>query len=132
MQPSGLGDIVEDDEGLARYLTSSSYFGAGLVKPAAFMPDREAETSVFRHGREPRDELWRIGYLTANQRTLHGAAIIRARHVRLASLDIRAKEPPPRHADIVGWPFELDADLQKAQRKQKALLLAQHAELVRR
>jgi hypothetical protein len=57
--PSGLEEIAADDEDLARYLTSSSQFNAIMVKPAAFLPNpKDHETSVFRHGSEPRDRLW--------------------------------------------------------------------------
>jgi hypothetical protein len=37
--PSGLEEIITDDEDLARYLTSSSQFNAVMVKPAAFLPN---------------------------------------------------------------------------------------------
>jgi hypothetical protein len=38
--PSGLEEIIADDEDLARYLTSSSQFNAVMVKPAAFLPNQ--------------------------------------------------------------------------------------------
>jgi hypothetical protein len=60
MLVSGLPDIVADDEDLARFLTSSSQFNARMVKPAAFLPARDGEASVFRHGADPRDALWAI------------------------------------------------------------------------
>src|SRR5919197_677650 len=103
--PSGLPEIVEDEEDLARYLTSSSLFSSVMVKPAGFLPSpRDGETSVFRHGSEPRDALWRIAQeYVVGDRTLHGAAIFKARDVRAARLDVVAEEPPPRHANIVGW-----------------------------
>lgn len=106
-----------------------------MVKPAAFLPNpRDGETSVFRHGSEPRDDLWQIaGHYTVGDRTLHGAAIVKTRHIRAANLDVAASEPPARHANIVGWPWSAsDPDLGKAERKERAALIAQHADLVRR
>jgi hypothetical protein len=86
--PSGLEEIIADDEDLARYLTPSSQFNAVMAKPAAFLPNpKDRETSVFRHGSEPRDRLWAIGVKhAAGGRNLHGAAICKARHVRAAQL----------------------------------------------
>ncbi len=133
--PSGLSDVVEDEEDLARYLTSSSLFTAIMVKPSAFLPNpKDGETSVFRHGSEPRDAFWQIGSRYAvGDRRLHGAAIFKTRHVRAAGLDVTASEPPPRHANVVGWPSSAsDPELSKAQGKERAALIAQQAELVRR
>ena len=134
MLPSGLPEIVADEEDLARFLTSSSQFNAGGAKPAAFLPNpSNGETSVFRHGDQPRASLWRIGneHVSVN-RTLHGAAIFKAKHVRSALLEVVAQEPPPRHANIVGWPWPTDPELGKAARKERALVIAQNADLVRR
>ena len=133
--PSGLEEIIADDEDLARYLISSSQFNTIMVKPAAFLPNpKDRETSVFRHGGEPRDRLWAIGVEhAAGGRNLHGAAICKARHVRAAQLEVTAEEPPPRHAAIRGWPFsEADPELQKAKQKELATLIASQAEVVRR
>lgn len=135
MLASGLPDIIADDEDLARFLTSSNHFNRQMAKPAAFMPSvRSRETSVFRHGEEPRDTLWAIGseHVTGD-RTLHGAAIVKARDVRAARLDVLAEEPPPRHAAIKGWPWlDEDPEHQKAQQKELALLIASKAALLRR
>ena len=80
MLASGLPEIVAGDEDLARFLTSSSQFNAQMAKPAAFLPSAgDRETSVFRHGSEPRDALWAIGdEHAARSRTLHGAAIVKS------------------------------------------------------
>lgn len=135
MLVSGLPDLVGDDEDLARFLTSSSQFNAQMAKPSAFLPSvRDRETSVFRHGGEPRATLWALGdEHAAGNRTVHGAAIIKARDVRAAQLDVVAEEPPPRHAVIQGWPWlDGDPELQKAQQKERAVLVASKAALVRR
>ena len=135
MLPSGLPDIVAGGEDLARFLTSSSQFNAAGVKPSAFLPNpKNSETSVFRHGGQPRALLWQAAedHLVGN-RNLHGAAIFKAMHVRSASLDVVAQEPPPRHANIVGWPrSQTDSEMAKAEQKERAALIARHAELVQR
>lgn len=132
--PSGLDESISDGEDLARFLTPSGQYNARMAKPAAFLPNPEdRETSVFRYGDEPRDGLWAIGHEhVARERTLHGAAVIRAGSVRATKLDIVPAEPPPRHAAIIGWPWiDSDPELQKAKQKELAALLASAAVLVR-
>ena len=41
MLPSGLPNIVGDDEEITRFLTQSSHYNSAMPKPAAFMPDRK-------------------------------------------------------------------------------------------
>jgi hypothetical protein len=135
MLPSGLPERVADDEDLARFLTSDSQFNSKMVKPSAFLPEPKShETSVFRHGSEPRETLWAIANEYAAQgRTIHGAAIFKTGEVRAARLEVLASEPPPRHAAIRNWPWiEDDPDLRKAQQKELATLLASKAELLRK
>ncbi|HEX9837323.1 MAG TPA: hypothetical protein VGB90_10745 [Alphaproteobacteria bacterium] len=133
MLPSGLPEIVADGEDLARFLTSSSQYTARMAKPAAFLPaPKGRETSVFRHGAEPADALWAIGErIVAGSRTIHGAAVVKAGDVRASGLGVFAEEPPPRHATIRGWPWrDDDPELQKAQQKELAILVASDATLV--
>ena len=135
IQPSSPAETVADDEDLARFLTSSGQFNSTMVKHSAFLPNpKDHATSVFRHGASPVDALWRIGLEhAAVGRTLHGAAICKTRHVRSAKLEVQANEPPPLHADIVGWPVQpADPEMEKAQQKELAILVAQYAQLVRR
>lgn len=133
--PSGLPEKVSDEESLARFLTQSNHFNAVMVKPAAFLPNpKNGQTSVFRQGNEPHEALWQIGReQITGERSLHGVAIFKAKHVREVQLDVAAKEPPPRHANIIGWPsVTSDPELEKAKRKDLAIQIAQHAELLRR
>jgi hypothetical protein len=132
MLPSGLPELVADEEALARFLTSSSQFNASGVKHAAFLPNpTDQKRSVFRHGAEPLDGLKQI----ARDRiasAVHGAAICRAADVREAELDVIAEEPPPLHANIEGWPIILaDRELQKAAQKERAMLVASKCALIR-
>lgn len=131
--PSGLSEAIDDDEDLARFLTSSRQFSAEAVRAAALVPrPSDNETSVFRHGSEPREALWKTARDYAiGDRTLHGAAIFKARDVRAASMDVISSEPPERHASIVGWvPSGSEAYIVKAQRLEQALLVAQQSRLV--
>lgn len=127
--PSGLAEVIVDDEDLARFLTSSSHFNAHMAKPAAFLPNpQDRETSISRHGREPSESLWALGLVAAGERHLYGAAIFKARAVRAAQLEVTADEPPQRHAVIRGWPWvEIDPDMQRAKQKELAVLLASAA-----
>jgi hypothetical protein len=130
--PSGLPEHVADGEDLARFLTSSGHYNATAVKPAAFMPSpKNGETSVFRHGAEPLEELKSIAQAEVGaDRRIHGAAIVKASVVREAQLEICSKEPPARHADIIGWPWSKDdPDFGKAEQKQLAAVIAQKANL---
>jgi hypothetical protein len=128
--PSGLPDHVSDEEDLARFLTSSGHYNASAVKPAAFLPNpKNGETSVFRHGKDPLEELRAIGQReVGSARRVHGAAIVKAKAVRAAELEVKADEPPPRHADIICWPWDKeDPDFGKAKQKELAALIAQKA-----
>lgn len=130
MLPSGLPEHVGDGEDLARYLLSSSQFNATMMKPSAFLPNpKNDETSVFRHD----DNLWAVALLhVAGERTVHGAAMVKAQHVRAVQLEVLASEPPDRHANITGWPTNSDPEFAKAARKEAAAELARHAVLVKR
>ena len=132
MLSSGLPEHVADEEDVARFLTSSGHYNSTAVKPAAFMPNpRNGETSVFRHGSEPLEELKAIAQAEVGaERRIHGAAIVKAEAVREARLEVRSKEPPPRHADIIGWKWSIeDPEFGKAEQKELAALIAQNAGL---
>jgi len=132
MLPSGLAELIAAAEDLARFLTQGSHFNASMAKPSAFLPaPKDRETSVSRHGSEPSDALWAIGRESAGERKLYGAAIFKASDVTVADLETYADEPPDRHAVIRGWPWiENDAELQKAQQKERALFLASRSTLL--
>jgi hypothetical protein len=127
--PSGLPETLQDGEPVARFLTQSGHFSKTSVDPGAFLPGkRDRETSVSRHGREPIEALRSLGLAAAGERKLYGAAIVTGRNVREASLQITPDEPPERHAVIRGWPWlENDLQLQKAQQKERAIILASAA-----
>ena len=126
---SGLPDVIADEEDIARFLTQSNQFNATMAKPSAFLPNpKDRETSVSRHGREPSERLWQLGAAAAGDRTLYGAAILKAHAVRSVGLELTADEPPDFHAVITGWPWlNNDPELQRAQQKERSVLLASAA-----
>lgn len=137
MLPSGLPKQVDDSEDLSRFLTSSSDFveSKGIVKPRVFLPNpKNLETSVFRHGAHPLENLWRIAASEIPpERRVHGAGIVKAGVVRKADLEVMADESPPngpRHANIVQWPvLPDDPEEQKNIWKDRANVIASGASL---
>ena len=132
---SGLSEIVEDEEDLARFLASSDQFNSSGAKPSIFLPNpKDRAKSVFRHGSQPKESLWQIAEEhLVGVRTLYGAAIVKTKHVRSALPDVVAQEPPPRHANIVGWPWsQTDPEMRKAEHIELALVIVRGAEVVRR
>ena len=132
MLPSGLPELVGDEEELMRFLTQSSHFNSTTVKPAAFLPAPSSqETSVFRRAGHTFEELNTLGIkYAAVGRNIHGLAIIKAIDVRMSELEVLATEPPEKHAAIRNWPWlQNDPELQKAKQKDRALLLVSKASL---
>jgi len=132
---SGLPEQVADAEPLTRFLTSDSQYNRESVRPSGFMPGpRDGNTSVLRMDADSPDALWATAdqWLGADRRA-KAAAVLSALAVRRATLEVLASEPPPRHADITGWPeVANDPDATRARRKELALLLTQAASLHRR
>ena len=132
--PSGLEVEIASNETLVRFLTSESQFNSTAVKPSAFLPGQDHETSVFRHLGQPQIELWEIAaqHIESQERRARGAAIITATAIRAVLLAVEASEPPARHAAIRGWHRSADPEAQKSKRKEAALELVRHALLIRR
>jgi hypothetical protein len=121
MLDSGLPEKVAPAEALAKFILSSRHFSAAKkrVMSAAFIPPPGKGSSVFRISELALEDVRIIGSAVASARqpprTLYGHALLLAQAVLEASLDVVAVEPPPRHADIIGWPNEKDAQLEIAQ-----------------
>lgn len=144
--PSGLPERVDDAEPVVRFAFSrkKEMWAAeppGYLKPAAFLPDargwpedqRELQTSVFRHGGEPRGELLQLAADNFPDREPKGAGVVLVKPIRQAGLDVVADEKPPngpQHANIVGWAEDSDPKVAKATWKQKALMFAGQSRLV--
>lgn len=135
MMPSGLPEIVANEETLVRFVFTSNHYNAQGVKWQAIMPDpANDETSVFRSYAGVPDDLWQQGLRIAGERTLtlHGAGCLSAALVLQASLAIKSVEPPPKHANIVGWPTIVgDPAMQKSARMELAKRLINDAISVR-
>ena len=121
---------VDPNEELARFAVEKSYYRAdNTVRHNAYMPDQKKAVSVFRQIGLSEAEIWELGtvYVGARRnRPLLGRAVIHAFHVLSQELSVEIVEPPPRHADILGWPYEHE------KQKEKALELAARATFVRR
>lgn len=129
--PSGLPDLVEGKEPLARFLTQSSHFSSNGVKKDAFLPNpKDGELSVFRVAELKPDEIEKLGRTRLPK--LYGVAQLAAGDVQETGLRVEAAEPPDRHANIVGWSWNAhDREFGKAARMEKAIILAQRSELCR-
>jgi hypothetical protein len=132
---SGLSDVIDAQEPIARFVFSHRNYDQFGAKPVAFLPNTDdRETSVSRHDKTPEDSLWEIGNnIVTPPRTLHGAAIFKAKVVSEdAKLKIDPAEPPPRHAVITGWSWpNNDPKLYKAAQLNQAMLLAQNSKFIK-
>ena len=128
--PSALPESIADEEDLARVLRSSGHYSSHGVEAAAFLPGKDGMTSVSRHGATPRAELWEAAEAVSGSPVRHGVAIFKCGSVRAERLDVVSDEPPPRHANVIGWPLNPDPELQKAQQKEIALAIASQSVLV--
>lgn len=88
---------------------------------------RHGEVSVFRIDGLDHSAIWEIGIDVAKKRarTLYARGDTGATDVRKVGLDVRPDEPPPRHANVIGWPED-----DKPRQKLIALQLAAVAILV--
>jgi hypothetical protein len=79
------------------------------------MPPRDLKLSTFvTTGLEP-SEIWELGDQAIVGRSTYGSADIEAQAVASEGLGIERDDSPPRHANIVGWPREKDAQKEIAQ-----------------
>jgi hypothetical protein len=79
------------------------------VKYAAFLPDKNGETSVFRTSGITNNEIWEIGDCEVSikrGKPILGRADIGINNVISKDLEVVPREPPLRHANIIGWPDE--------------------------
>lgn len=132
MLPSGLPEFVEGEEPLARFLTADGQFNRISPKAPAFMPGPvDTKTSVFRQSPDDSSSLWAIADAElGTARRVRAAAFVMAGEVRRLLLDVEAQEPPPCHANIIGWPAGGDDPEEvKARCKLFAIRLAQVATL---
>lgn len=88
------------------------------------------ETSVFRISELLNTEIWDIGIKEVVKeeqgKSLIGRADVLTSIVTGNGLEVIPQEPPPRHANIAGWPDE------KSEQKQIAMELAAEAQFYKR
>ena len=132
--PSGLPEQVADSEMLGRFCGSSSWFARETkrVKYPAFLPAPDDDTSVYRVTDMQAAEIWELASqhfvdATGQPHKHHGIALVRSVDVGNAKIDRVPKEPPPRHANLRGWPVADDPVLQKSRRKEAATKIADKA-----
>lgn len=130
--PSGLPEVVGDGEPISRFMTHKSHCNTQVVKQAAFIPNlNNGRLSVARHGAEPIEESERMAKSDYGLEKAFGVARLQAAEFRKVELDFEADDKPPRHADVVGWPWrEDDREFGKAERKAKAVALSLKADRI--
>lgn len=130
LELSGLPDIVDGEENLIRFITQSNHVSGTKPKAGAFLPNpRDWTKSVIRHEPIP-EQLPQLKAEFLPNQNVHCAAVVQAKFVREATLDVVAAEPPPFHANIVGWEIMEDPVLQKARHTRLALLIASKATIL--
>jgi hypothetical protein len=120
--------VPEQDEILSRFIFSDSHFrrGQGGVKPVPFLPSPESlETSVFRGTGLTRSEIRAAGDVAGEPRgrTLKAWGDVLAGVVFGVGLNVRPDNVPERHAAIIGWPEQKDAQISLAQQLAEAATL---------
>ncbi|MCK4446472.1 MAG: hypothetical protein KAW56_05270 [Candidatus Marinimicrobia bacterium] len=113
---------------IARFLTQKSHFSSEkkIVKPTAFMPNKNGETSAFGLDELTNDEIIGLGreYIkTQSGSPPKGRAELLTDKVLKTELKIDFNNVPPRHLNIIGWPE------QKHNQKLKAIILASYSTL---
>lgn len=116
--PMEFDQVPKHDEVLSRFIFSSSHFTRSRVKPDAFLPTRDLETSVFRGTGLDRRGIRQAGDAVGlrTNRTMKAWGDVRVGQVFAVGLDLRPDNVPERHAAIIGWPEQKDEQLSLAQR----------------
>lgn len=129
-------DGVGDNELLTRYLLFSDWFRerpAPRVRHEAFMPHPYVELSVNRIDGVSEALIWDAGdaVATKQKKRIYGRGDVNNSVVTGQNLKTVPDEPPPRHANIIGWPtLTGDKKTDKHLQKVKALEIAGKAKLV--
>ena len=96
---------------LSRFILQTNWFSSSenRVKYAAFLPDKNGETSVFRTSGITNNEIWEIGDCEVSikrGKPILERADIGTNNVISKDLEVVPREPPSRYANIIGWPDE--------------------------
>ena len=127
MPPNGEG-LLAADEPIARYCSQSSHYTAstGRVKPSAVLPPPlDLRTSTFRILGLNNDDIWALGdnVLAGSGKPLLARAETIVRIVETVGLQVDPDNNPPRHAHIVGWPPDKEAQRELAVELAKRMTL---------
>src|SRR3990170_1342923 len=108
-------------EPVARFIVNSGHLNKSRtkIKRHAFEPAPATRTtSVFRIHSLDEPEVWAIGrahVADPQGKKLHGRADLAIEAVTSLGLAVVPTDPPPRHAEISGWPLEKSAVMSLAQ-----------------
>lgn len=114
---------VDSAELLARFIFTKRYLrnegGTLTARAEAFAPYKHVTMSTTRHRGLSEEEIWlsgaevarRRGHLEGRSFQLIGRADFLALHSRQQNLDVIPEDPPPNHADVIGWPLEKPAQM---------------------
>jgi hypothetical protein len=107
-------------EPIARYLFEKGHYSSekAEVKYRAWMPPKNKLKSVYRIVGLSEAEIWQIGKEQVEPEIGHSIlarADVGVRAIVELGLQIVPSEPPPRHANVTGWPDQKEAQMSKAQ-----------------
>ena len=111
---------IDVAETITRYIFDDVHFAAttAVVKPKAWMPAPDNQTSVSRITNLAENEVWELGreeIEPLRNRIILARADIAVRTVIGFGLRVESFEPPPRHANVGAWPTDKDAKKSIAQ-----------------
>jgi hypothetical protein len=116
------------DSLFTRFILEKKHYRADLtVRYAAFMPNRNGETSVFKINNISEAIIWRIGnseVAVVREKALQARADINKKNITEAGLNTEFKQSfHYLHANIIGWPDD------RLEKQEKARQLADNAQL---
>jgi hypothetical protein len=103
-----------------RYLRQSNHYTSsnGRVKARAFHPNpTDHKVSIFRVQGLSEKQIWGLAdiFVVASGNILQARADLFVAQITSANLRVESAEPPPRHANIVGWSREKHEWMSQAQ-----------------
>jgi hypothetical protein len=130
---SGRVAQVGDEEALARFAVSKSQFSrlTKRPKPNLLTPNPYIELSVSRIDDLDQNQAQALGDDVAKklkkskEAKALGYAQLTAKAPRSIGLEVCSAEPPPHHANIVGWSENTDKTEKKRQQLEKAKALVE-------
>ena len=124
-----MADTIAPDEQLSRFVLDRNHFTSEHVKFRAFLPPKnQVVLSVSRTRHLEDAEIWALGdqhVASASRRTIQaradfGCAVLSEIKADEHCLAAVPDEPPPRHANVTGWPSIERKELQKVLAQQLA------------